>query len=364
MLRVALLLALAMADDERAGLVLSGLVSDRTLRYVAAFARTRAARFIRLQAAAPTNHTGGLPGPCVAPCGLDCTAVRAANLTSGGAATTARSARDARTVDITCRDRPNRGKEFGGFVEWALERYDARDDGAVVFAPTELTAHRRADVVRRLLQRAPRPKPRPRAASAEIRRRWEKEDAAAAAAAANARWTAECMPPPGGGGARGLVRESNYSLTRALEAARLCEARGGEVRCAHRHAVERPPPVQPAAYEQMDAPYALEWWRREEAVTRAEPNELGAWLAAHAPTPAVAARGSCLKGVFRTTMAALRARPRAEFARIREQLWFENPEAGHFLERAALYVFAAGDAPGDREQPPAVAARAQTRARQ
>ena len=60
--RAALLLALVMAmADERAGLVLSGLVSDRTLRYVAAFARTRAARFIRLQAAAPTNHTGVLP---------------------------------------------------------------------------------------------------------------------------------------------------------------------------------------------------------------------------------------------------------------------------------------------------------------
>ena len=352
--RAALLLALVMAmADERAGLVLSGLVSDRTLRYVAAFARTRAARFIRLQAAAPTNHTGGLAGPCVAPCGLDCTAVRAANLTS---ATRVRGVLDARTVDITCRDRPNRGKEFGGFVEWALERYDAREDGAVVFAPTELTAHRRAEVVRRLLQRAPRPKPRPRSASAANRRRWEEEDAAAAAQ--HARWTAECMPPPGGGGARSGAgwAASNYSLTRALEAARLCEARGREVRCAHRHAVERPPPVQPAAYEQMDAPYALEWWRREEAVTRAEPNELGAWLSAHAPTPATAARGACLKGVFRTTMAALRARPRAEFARIREQLWFENPEAGHFLERAALYVFAAGDAPDPPEQP-AVAAR-------
>ena len=145
--RAALLLALVMAmADERAGLVLSGLVSDRTLRYVAAFARTRAARFIRLQAASPTNHTGGLAGPCVAPCGLDCTAVRAANLTS---ATRVRGVLDARTVDITCRDRPNRGKEFGGFVEWALERYDAREDGAVVFAPTELTAHRRAEVVRR-----------------------------------------------------------------------------------------------------------------------------------------------------------------------------------------------------------------------
>ena len=32
---------------------------------------------------------------------------------------------------------------------------------------------------------------------------------------------------------------------------------------------------------------------------------------------------------------------------LQEQLAFENPEAGHFLERAALYVFAAGEpAPG------------------
>ena len=147
------------------------------------------------------------------------------------------------------------------------------------------------------------------------------------------------MPPPGGGGARSGAgwAASNYSLTRALEAARLCEARGREVRCAHRHAVERPPPVQPAAYEQMDAPYALEWWRREEAVTRAEPNELGAALRARADA-GHEPRAARAPGVFRTTMAALRARPRAEFARIREQLWFENPEAGHFLERAALYV--------------------------
>ena len=168
-------------------------------------------------------------------------------------------------------DRPNRGKSSA--VEWALERYDAREDGAVVFAPTGLTAHRRAEVVRRLLQRAPAAN---LAALAAPRSPALGGGRAATAAVARA-LDRGCMPPRAAGGTqrRGLGRVELLAHARARGRAAVRGARP-RVRCAHRHAVERPPPVQPAAYEQMDAPYALEWWRREEAVTRAEPSELGA----------------------------------------------------------------------------------------
>ena len=402
----------------RATLVLAGLVTARTLAYVASFARAHATSHIYLYAARPSNHTAWISGACAAPCGLDCNAARADARARG------LDYHSERRV-VTCIDRPNEGKEFGGcvgatnarhlcrsldrhhsltlrptlarppprhahhrcrgrrgrFVAHAISHYERERGPAVVFAPTELTAHRRMTVVRELLTP-------PATVSAN----------GSFAAAEAQPWPSDCIR------ARGEHRRdaASFSLTAAVAAAGGCvavEGGRGEVRCTRTDTVERPIAIEDARWKRIVAADegmppstaaadrttgarrgglgggarrrqllsaaaaappggGVAWRRRTQTLTRATPNELGAWLVAHAPPAAPASRNTshrssgvdsggeedddwCLNGVFRTSGEAIRRRPRGAYEGIARELAYENPEAGHFLERAALVVFAA-----------------------
>ena len=76
-------------------------------------------------------------------------------------------------------------------------------------------------------------------------------------------------------------------------------------------------------------------------VLRARPRQLGEWLRTHAPGPETTAAPFCYRGVFMTTAAAIRRRPALQYEAMRIELTKgANPEAAHFVERAALYLFA------------------------
>ena len=82
--------------------------------------------------------------------------------------------------------------------------------------------------------------------------------------------------------------------------------------------------------------------QRPQVVCAALPNTVGQWLSKHAPLPGgKSASPACYRGAFRTHGEALRKRPRDDYREIMHQLRLcSNPEASHFVERAALYLFA------------------------
>ena len=82
--------------------------------------------------------------------------------------------------------------------------------------------------------------------------------------------------------------------------------------------------------------------QRSQVVCAAQPNTVGLWLAEHAPSPGWKTDSpACYRGAFRSHGEALMKRPRDDYRRVMRQLQkCSNPEASHFVERAALYLFA------------------------
>ena len=82
--------------------------------------------------------------------------------------------------------------------------------------------------------------------------------------------------------------------------------------------------------------------QRPQVVCAAEPNTVGQWLVKHAPLPGGETNSpACYRGAFRSHGDALVRRPRYEYQEAMHQLRMcSNPEASHFVERAALYLFA------------------------
>jgi hypothetical protein len=82
--------------------------------------------------------------------------------------------------------------------------------------------------------------------------------------------------------------------------------------------------------------------QRPQVVCAAEPNTVGQWLMKHAPSPGEGTDSpACFRGAFRTHGDALRKRARNDYGHLMHQLKMcSNPEASHFVERAALYLFA------------------------
>jgi len=80
---------------------------------------------------------------------------------------------------------------------------------------------------------------------------------------------------------------------------------------------------------------------RAQTIGKAEPNTLSTWLRAHAPGPEATRSPYCWRGFFRTTGDALRLRPLAHYASLRDELMRDpNPEGAWFVERAGMYLFA------------------------
>ena len=82
--------------------------------------------------------------------------------------------------------------------------------------------------------------------------------------------------------------------------------------------------------------------QRPQVVCAASPDTVGQWLNKHAPSPGGKSNSpACYRGAFRTHGEALLKRSREEYQAVRHQLEkCSNPEASHFVERAALYLFA------------------------
>jgi hypothetical protein len=82
--------------------------------------------------------------------------------------------------------------------------------------------------------------------------------------------------------------------------------------------------------------------QRPQVVCAASPNNVGQWLSQHAPLPGGQSQSpACYRGAFRTHGEALLKRSRKEYQHVMHQLEkCSNPEASHFVERAALYLFA------------------------
>jgi hypothetical protein len=82
--------------------------------------------------------------------------------------------------------------------------------------------------------------------------------------------------------------------------------------------------------------------QRPQVVCAALPNTVGQWLLKHAPLPGGKSNSpACYRGAFRTHGQALLRRPRDDYREVMHQLRLcSNPEASHFVERAALYLFA------------------------
>ena len=82
--------------------------------------------------------------------------------------------------------------------------------------------------------------------------------------------------------------------------------------------------------------------QRPQVVCAANPNTVGQWLLKHAPVPGGKSQApACYRGAFRSHGEALMKRPRDEYREAMHQLRLcSNPEASHFIERAALYLFA------------------------
>ena len=82
--------------------------------------------------------------------------------------------------------------------------------------------------------------------------------------------------------------------------------------------------------------------QRPQVVCAAEPNTVGQWLVKHAPLPGGETNSpACYRGAFRSHGEALTRRPRDDYRAAMLQLQqCSNPEASHFVERAALYLFA------------------------
>ena len=82
--------------------------------------------------------------------------------------------------------------------------------------------------------------------------------------------------------------------------------------------------------------------QRPQVVCAAQPNTVGPWLAEHAPSPGHNTDSpACYRGAFRSHGEALMKRPRDDYRKVMRQLQkCSNPEASHFVERAALYLFA------------------------
>jgi len=82
--------------------------------------------------------------------------------------------------------------------------------------------------------------------------------------------------------------------------------------------------------------------QRPQTVCAADPNTVGRWLLEHAPEPGGDSQSpACYRGAFRVHGEALRKRPREQYRNMHLQLnKCSNPEASHFVERGALYLFA------------------------
>ena len=98
--------------------------------------------------------------------------------------------------------------------------------------------------------------------------------------------------------------------------------------------VEGPTPCQ-ISYLDFDK-------QRPQVVCAAQPNTVGPWLAEHATLPGGKTDSpACYRGAFRSHGEALMKRPRDDYRKVMRQLQLcSNPEASHFVERAALYLFA------------------------
>ena len=297
----------------------------------------------------PRVHTGGLAGPCVAPCGLDCTAVRAANLTSATANADVLAAR-ARSTSRAAIGRTaarSSAASSSGRSSATTPARTARSSSR----RRALTAHRRAEVVRRLLQRAPRPNLARPPRAAAYRRRWE-EEAAAAAASARALAHRGVHAAPGGGGhaAARAPSASRTTRSRARSRPRGC-ARRAAARCGARTG------TRSSGRRPCSPPRTSRWTRRTRSVVaprgggHARRAERARRVARRARADAGRGRArACLKGGAarrwrrcargRAPTRAVRAHPRAALVRA--------PEAGHRPRAGVPLELSAGDAPISR----------------
>lgn len=258
--------------------------------------------------------------------------------------------------EVTCEDVPNAGRSEGGYFRHAANHRRLRGEAArrvTIFANSNLRAHSAHNALRALLH-SPRLLDTPICfmppgaveAVRELPRRGAQELTGEADIEAEVPPGTDELPRQGAllgrrlrnewpetseiGGGQRVVEAWRFSPNFTVTARPVCEP---------------PSCVRDPTTGTVTLEYSVgagNHTRRAE-FNPAAPNTFAAWVRAHAPLPGDGTFAPyCWRGIFSATAASLRRRTAAEYAALQRELerGGANPEAAHFVERAALYLFA------------------------
>ena len=218
----------------------------------------------------------------------------------------------------TCTDVPNMGRAEAAFFQYVFDHYNVLEGKQIIFSGSTVSAEFRNDIVPNLLNGPRNGDVVPRCFLGEYHSQltaWE------------VWWfgfTQKCEQGHG----------KNNNQWSSCEWCRTNEsAASGEV-------------IEGTTFKTGPTPCKISYQDfntdRPQVVCAAQPNTVGQWLLKHAPLPGGKSNSpACYRGAFRTHGQALLRRPRDDYREVMHQLRLcSNPEASHFVERAALYLFA------------------------
>jgi hypothetical protein len=220
-------------------------------------------------------------------------------------------------TNALCKDVPNMGRSEASFFRYVYDHYDELAGKQVVFSGSTVGAEFRNEIVPSLLNGPANGDVVPRCFLGEFHSQLSTWGVWSFG------FTQKCV---------GHGKNDKWSSCEwcrpANESAREGEAVEGTT------FVEGPTPCK-ISYLDFDK-------QRPQVVCAAQPNTVGPWLAEHAPSPGGKTDSpACYRGAFRSHGEALMKRPRDDYRKVMRQLQrCSNPEASHFVERAALYLFA------------------------
>ena len=220
-------------------------------------------------------------------------------------------------TNTLCTDVPNMGRSEASFFRYVYEHYDDLAGKQVVFSGSTVSAEYRDEIVPSLLNGPANGDVVPRCFLGEFHSQlstW---------AVWSFGFTRKCA---------GQGKNDRWSSCEWCRPANESAQEGEAIDGTTFH--EGPTPCK-ISYLDFDQ-------QRPQVVCAARPNTVGAWLGEHAPSPGAKTDSpACYRGAFRSHGEALRKRSRDEYREIMNQLRLcSNPEASHFVERAALYLFA------------------------
>ena len=220
-------------------------------------------------------------------------------------------------TNTLCTDVPNMGRSEASFFRYVYEHYDDLAGKQVVFSGSTVSAEYRDEIVPRLLNGPANGDVVPRCFLGEFHSQlstW---------AVWSFGFSRKCA---------GQGKNDRWSSCEWCRPANESAQEGEAIDGTTFH--EGPTPCK-ISYLDFDQ-------QRPQVVCAARPNTVGAWLGEHAPSPGAKTDSpACYRGAFRSHGEALRKRSRDEYREIMNQLRLcSNPEASHFVERAALYLFA------------------------